>query len=118
LFLSLLDAFRLSTARAFCPKLSYPVGFQAASCINCLNALLGLGYRVVYDGMNIGTLIVVSPGSSERCVFEVPHLTALVISMINNSEVSDLTNPEWVFGMLQKWNSAQPEKVAMSQVEA
>jgi hypothetical protein len=118
LFLNLVDSFKLSTARAFCPKFSYPTGFKAASTINCLNSLLGLGYRVTYDGADGTTLVVLSPLPGERIAFNVERLAGLVYQMINGSLVSDLTSPEWVFTMLKKWHSEQKEVVNVPLNEA
>lgn len=119
LFLDLVDSFKLSTARTFCPRFSYPHGYKAASCINCLNALLGLGYRVTYDGADANTLVIQSPPQLNiQIAFEVDRLSSLVYQMINNSLVSDLTNPEWVFECLKRWHSEQKKVVNMPLVEA
>jgi len=118
LFLDLMDSFRLNTARSYCPQFSYPLGYKASSTMNCLNALLGLGYRVVPDGQDVSILVILSPTPGERIAFETERLASLVNQMIRHSLITDLTSPEWVFAMLKKWHSEQTKVVNMSLPEA
>lgn len=102
MFLSLLDSFKLNVVRTFCPRPLYAEAYAKASCINSLNALLGLGYRCL-PALPDGIGVYGPNGKSVR--FETEVLSKLLREMIANSEISDISNPRWVFDMLQKWGT-------------